>query len=270
MLPTIELIKRNNFNWLLMKNSDLITSCIRKGKNLSKDEIIICSASLHNLKNPIVIDVGANIGTFTIEVAKLLMKHHGKIYSFEPQRIIFQSLCANIFINQLDNVYSYNVALGNKKEKIEIPELDLFQSKNIGGFSIEKNIRENLETIGNQNIEKTNQFYKIQKNTLDTYSIDKIIAFIKADVEGHELEFFQGAINTLKNNYFPPIIFEAWSGEIFEWHKKKSKTTFKYLEKLGYKFKKIGLNYLAQNPIHNSTIEFKENNGVTDINLVRK
>ena len=131
MLPNIELIKQNNINWLLMKNSDLVTSYIKKGKNLSNDEITICSAFLQNSKNPIVIDVGANIGAFTIEVAKLLLKYNGKVYSFEPQRIIFQSLCANIFINQLDNVYSYNVALGNKKEKIEIPELDLFQSKNI-------------------------------------------------------------------------------------------------------------------------------------------
>ena len=60
-----------------------------------------------------IIDIGANNGHFTVEFAQYV-GDNGKVHSFEPQRIIFQQLCGNVFLNGLDNVYTYNVALGDK------------------------------------------------------------------------------------------------------------------------------------------------------------
>ena len=81
-------------------------------------------------EKPIVIDVGANIGGFAIPVAKSLMDCAGKVYCFEPQRIIFQQLCANTFLNRLDNIFTHNVALGENNGTLNIPELDCSKSQN--------------------------------------------------------------------------------------------------------------------------------------------
>jgi hypothetical protein len=68
---------------------------------------------------------------------------------------------------------------------------------------------------------------------LDSYSLNDI-GFIKIDVEGHELQVLKGATETLKENNYPPILFESWPAN------NTTNTTlkdnlFQYLFELGYK-----------------------------------
>src|SRR4051812_16828084 len=56
----------------------------------------------------VVLDIGANIGTHTICFAKQALPG-GVVYAFEPQRLVFQNLCANIALNQLVNVIAQQV-----------------------------------------------------------------------------------------------------------------------------------------------------------------
>src|SRR5205807_9301248 len=55
-----------------------------------------------------VVEIGANLGLHTVPLAKVANK--GRIICLEPQRIIFQMLCANIALNNLTNVFAYNAA----------------------------------------------------------------------------------------------------------------------------------------------------------------
>jgi hypothetical protein len=54
-------------------------------------------------RGELVVEVGANIGAHTIELARLVGPE-GEVHAFEPQRIVFQTLCANLALNQLTNV----------------------------------------------------------------------------------------------------------------------------------------------------------------------
>ena len=54
----------------------------------------------------IILDVGANIGSFTIPMAKAV-GIHGMVYAWEPLRGNYQKLVANIALNGLSNVKTY-------------------------------------------------------------------------------------------------------------------------------------------------------------------
>src|SRR5579862_896137 len=55
-----------------------------------------------------VLEIGANIGSHTVFFAKAVGRE-GTVQAFEPQRLIFQTLCANIALNNLENVKTYQV-----------------------------------------------------------------------------------------------------------------------------------------------------------------
>ena len=59
----------------------------------------------------VAIAVGANIGCHTVTMARLVGPQ-GAVITFEPQRIVYQNLCANIALNALANVHAINMAPG--------------------------------------------------------------------------------------------------------------------------------------------------------------
>ena len=253
MLPRVDLIRAEENSWLLMNNQDHISDFIRKNGFWGHAEATIGKVFLANQQDSNTLDVGANIGGFTLPIAKFVSSLNGKIFSFEPQRIVFQQLCANIFLNSLDNVHAYNLALGDEICDIKIPELNFWESQNVGGFSVDEQIRKNIDyeaSIGKKifsNKESENQ-YTVGQRTLDSFNFDFEINLIKVDVEGFELEFFVGGLETIRKNKFPPIIFELWSGK--SWYEQKAEKTKRTLMDLGYSFVEFGREILAQHPNH--------------------
>lgn len=261
MLPRIDLIMTEEISWLLMNNQDHISNSIRKDGFWGHTEMTIAKAFLANIQDSNTLDIGANLGGFTIPVAKFVAPLNGKVYSFEPQRIVFQQLCANIFLNGLDNVYAYNLALGESNCSRKIPELNFWESKNVGGFSVDEKIRKqiNIDAIEGKtfiNKENGNQ-YTVEQQKIDSFNIDFKINLIKVDIEGTELEFFLGGIKTIRKNKFPPIIFEIWGEK--SWYKQKAEKTKNALVDLGYNLTIFGREILAQHPKHPRQCIIKKN-----------
>src|SRR5258708_18853798 len=46
----------------------------------------------------LLVEVGANIGAHTVELSRMAGRD-GEVHAFEPQRIVFQALCANLALN---------------------------------------------------------------------------------------------------------------------------------------------------------------------------
>lgn len=186
---------------------------------------------ISHIKEPIIFDIGANIGTYATWITKLFP--NGKIYCFEPQRLVFQILCGNFAINNYDNCYTYNIALGSKNDIIEIEEPNYNQNENFGSFSL---IEDRIKS-------KSGQKYSIQMMTLDNfvsvYNIDKV-DFIKIDVEGMDLEVLKGTENILKK--YKPSIFIEYS----DTRKSILPEIINYLGADNYYFKTIENNLLAK------------------------
>jgi len=132
------------------------------------------------------VDIGANIGIYTVVASKILGKS-GRVYSFEPEISNFDLLKKNIEINNCTNIKLENKAIGDKdsKTKLHIVEND------IGTHSIGK---------------VSNNATDVDLVKLDTYfnNNNTKIDIIKMDIEGYELFALKGMQRILKTD---PIVF---------------------------------------------------------------
>jgi FkbM family methyltransferase len=241
MLPNCELVKVDGTQFLVFKGSDLISNHLKK--DLYENDIHqLALKLLINEPSGMVLDIGANLGTFCVPLARKIPKL--KFHAFEPQRIINYQLCANIIINSLDNVQTYELALSDKDAQLNLVMPDYAKETNIGAFSIDGEVRKNEYECATTSV--TNKIYLVPLDLL-AFSDVKLI---KIDVEGHELEVLQGGLETIKANNYPPIIFEAWTWK--PWYQEKRKALLDYLEGLGYQIQQLGENNLAKHPKYES------------------
>jgi FkbM family methyltransferase len=237
MLPNCELVKVEESQFIVFKTDDVVTSGVKNG-GYEPELHSVGMRLLQTHTSGTVLDIGANLGSFCVRLAK--NNPALTFHAFEPQRIIYYQLCANTFINGLDNIHCHQFGLSNKTQRIELEMPDYNKEHNIGAFSIDEDTRDNdyeCKTVG-------------KKERVTVFSLDSAehrnIVLIKLDVEGHELEVIRGAKKTLEKNNYPPIIFEAWTWK--PWFEPKRIELIKLLEIMGYQVTEIGENNVAQNP----------------------
>ena len=120
-------------------------------------------------KNDVVVDIGANIGYYTLLMAKL----NSHVHSYEPEFANFQLLKKNVIHNNfLSNVKLYNKAVSNFNGKSK-----LFLSE----FTPGEHTLNHDRFDGKKFVE-----VDVTKITLDR------IDFAKIDVEGSELHVLEG------------------------------------------------------------------------------
>lgn len=157
-----------------------------------------------------VVEVGANIGTHTVELSHLV-GHAGRVYTFEPQRLVFQNLCANLALGQCDNVFAYQMAVGDKAGEIVVPAVSYESRNNFGGISL----------LGHNSLGET-----VSLATLDSFNLPRC-DFIKADVEGMECEVLRGAQKTIAK--FRPALY------VENDRKERSAELIALVQSLGYR-----------------------------------
>lgn len=175
--------------FLFNKNDWPIGTSLRNYGEYAMDELNFLKQMI--TPNSVVIDAGANIGTHTVWFSKLAKT----VIAFEPQRIAFQTLCANVSLNHCLNVYTLNAALGDHDGFITVPVRDQYKVNNFGGVPL----------AGVTEGEKTTL------TTIDSLELEQC-DFIKADIEGMEAEFLIGAIGTIEK-YRPILYMEADGAE---------------------------------------------------------
>lgn len=122
----------------------------------------------------VLLDIGANMGAHTLWMAKAV-GNEGKVYAFEPQRVLFQLLCANMALNNLLNVHCMMQAVGDKIGKITVPKIDYQLYNNFGGISLSPDADgEEVDLI-----------------TVDSLGLSQC-DLVKIDVEGMEQLVLQG------------------------------------------------------------------------------
>ena len=130
-----------------------------------------------------VVDVGANVGYFSLALAS----RGSKVYAFEPQHVLYDLLVQNVA--GLD-VSCFNRGLGNVAGIGRMPRIRYGERGNYGGLSIGG--RSELGQI------------EIYVEPLDRLCLNDI-KLIKIDVEGYELQVLKGAVETIER--CSPILY---------------------------------------------------------------
>lgn len=146
--------------------------------------------------NDFVVDVGANIGHHTIVFSKLVGRA-GKVISFEPQKMIYNLLAANVALNACDNVTLFNTCVGSKCEYLNLYPISYEGEENFGalGVNLDK------QDIAGERCYSNKLDYFISSLDFDV----RHVSFIKIDVQSFEFYVLQGALLTITN--FNPIVF---------------------------------------------------------------
>ncbi|MFH1472021.1 MAG: FkbM family methyltransferase [Nanoarchaeota archaeon] len=164
----------------------------------------------------VMIDVGANIGWYSMNFAKSFPK--SQIYSFEPIPESYANILSNIALNNLTNITTIHSGVSDH-EGVETFYYDTELSGNASLTNLSE--KKNVSTVNAQLI------------TLDNYCSQKSIKpdFIKVDVEGAELFVFKGARKIISDNH--PIVFaemlRKWSSK-FGYHPNQIIALFKELD----------------------------------------
>ncbi len=142
-------------------------------------------------------DVGANIGTHTLALAKSFAGRI-KVRAFEAQRMVYHMLCGTVAINGLENVWCHHHAVGDVDgAPLEIGLLDYHHHNNFGA----------LELRPPQHSDQQ-EAVKVRTETVRTITLDSFdepVDFLKIDVEGMEDAVLRGAARAIGQHR--PMVF---------------------------------------------------------------
>jgi len=204
----------------LDKNDSLLLSI---NKTYEQNETNFIKNSIN--RGDIVIDIGANIGYYTLLFARLV-GDTGKVYSFEPDPRNFLLLEKNVQINNYSNVLLEKKAVSNKSQKSQLymTEFTPVSSMHKGNSSIIDEIDIDVVTL--------DDYFKINPIRPD---------FIKIDIEGYELNALKGMKSILQSSDKTKIMIEynPLTKKVFNSDPMDSLT---FLDELGYKFKDLNSN----------------------------
>lgn len=126
-------------------------------------------------RGDVIIDLGANEGMFSIMMAKLFP--NSTVYGFEPVSRTYKQLLANISINKIDNIHTFQCGAGKESGVIEIT----VDRKYSGGsssvmktFDHSSHFKEEIKIVTIDSIFSTNRIDRCK--------------LLKIDIEGMEHE----------------------------------------------------------------------------------
>ncbi len=175
--------------------------------------------------NTVVLDVGAHIGTHTLNLSRAVGPG-GMVIAFEPQTKTFCELFMNMELNRASNVWCFWGGLADKIDEIKLPK-----------FHPEVEVA----PLYDYTYEMSEEITPII--TLDSLNLSNV-SFLKVDVDGCDDLFLDGARETILRNK-PVMVMEILGGADIDTaipeHKKRILNTQKKITDLGYGLERISV-----------------------------
>lgn len=157
----------------------------------------LCRAGVIDCAAPaLFMDVGANIGTYSITLSPLF----SEVKAFEPHPKTTRILALNIDLSQAGNVEAVNAALSDRNGRAK---LGGNSDDNLGAASKQECSREGVDS------------YEVETVRGDDWLAGRDslarLAFVKVDVEGHEHSVLEGLRAALERDN-PVVAFESLGG----------------------------------------------------------
>ena len=145
----------------------------------------------------VIIDLGANIGTYAIRSARKIGRS-GHVFAFEPLERTRRRLEQAVAINNIQNVTIVPLAAGDREGSIHLA---------INGRGSSAKITE---------VSDGSEFQTVGLTTIDAFSQAagiKRLDWVKMDIEGAEPSALLGMLETI-NTFRPRFLFENESGGV--------------------------------------------------------
>ena len=226
----------NGIKYFIYNENDYIQSILLKGKQWNEEIIDIIKLYIINNKLSHFLNVGSHIGTVCLPISL----HINKVTAIEAYPDTYKHLCENIQINNISNVNTFNLAVGNSEEDIYFMSNDIVCPvekinriiNNNGGMPVftKNDIKNNIRSANLSCLKIKNKMNKLDNLEINNFDI------MLVDIEGYEYEFLLGAKEKIKK-YKPIIIIEIWDD--YKRKRENMKTTQKeiinYIESFNYK-----------------------------------
>lgn len=165
----------------------------------------------------LALDCGANIGTFTLEMARV-MTGWGRVVAYEPQERLYYALCGNLALNNVFNASAVQAVVGAATGRMGIPVLAMDRQASMGSLELRQGPR--TEFVG-----QTVSYHEKDLAPCVVIALDDVgftrVDLLKIDVEGMELEVLKGAQGLIEK--FRPWLWIEWikvdRGALMEWLK---------------------------------------------------
>jgi hypothetical protein len=131
----------------------------------------------------VIIDGGANAGFFTIPVANRIRDRGQKIFSFEPQLMLYRALSGSLALNDINCCELFYAGLGEKPGTARVPDIDYGTPQDFGRVQISES--------GNGT--------PVEIVTIDGLELHRL-DFVKLDVEGYECAALTGGVETIQQH----------------------------------------------------------------------
>lgn len=141
-----------------------------------------------------IIDVGANLGLYTVLLSKLTGEQ-GQVIAFEPDPALFRQLQENCVLNGCANVRAFNSAVGRQADRLHLQKL--------------------VANTGDNHLSREPSKFFRQTIAVDVVKLDDVLRdvrpdLLKIDVQGWEYEVLQGADQLLAANPHAELYLELW------------------------------------------------------------
>ena len=180
---------------------------------------------LKNFKIKTIFDVGAHKGEFLKLIKKI--ENFEKIYSFEPQKKIYQNL--NL-LSVENKIFCFNLALSNNNgiRNLKINKISLTSTfSEINNQSLWYKIKSFI--VRGSLKSPFNYEEKVNVMKLDDFCNDHKISnidLLKIDTEGHEKEVLEGALNLIKEKKIKYILLEFHLSKMYKNYSTKDLENF--------------------------------------------
>ena len=183
----------------LLPENDLISDSIRNGSGW--DSFLIPIMEMSCDQNRSAVDAGANIGFHSVHMSRKFRQ----VLSFEPQKMIFYNLCANLLLNNCDNVSAHNQALFSYAARMDLAPRHL---QDVEVPSIGSRIDyDRFNNFGAVAFDVSSSAGDVSAMPIDSF-IEADIGFIKSDCQGLDFPVLLGASQVISRSR-PVVIFES-------------------------------------------------------------
>ena len=177
----------NNIKYLIKNKNDIIESTLLRGSQWNNNIVLFIGICIkkYNLKH--FVNIGSHIGTVALPISKYI----NKVTAIEAFPPTYKRLLEHIKLNKIKNIDSFNLALGDKENKVYFLDPNHPRIKNNSGGMhavTEEDIKKNRLSSNLHSKDHYNTMKKLDDLKIENFDI------ILIDVEGKENEMIKALL----------------------------------------------------------------------------